>query len=131
MTQNKEKTASFGKLKSWEEALENELWINPVVDIFETEHEFYLLAQLPGVEKNNMKIKLEDGNLLIMGRINYEETLNRNYTLKESETGNYFRKFNLSDSIDSEKINANYENGLLTVKLPKKDKVKPKVIDIK
>jgi HSP20 family protein len=131
MTQNKEKTASSGKLKSWEEALENELWINPVVDIFETEHEFYLLAQLPGVEKNNMKIKLEDGNLLIMGRINYEETLNRNYTLKESETGNYFRKFKLSDSVDSEKINADYKNGLLTVKLPKKDKVKPKVIDIK
>ena len=130
MTEHKEKIDS-DEDKSWEDALENESWINPVVDIFETDEEFCLLAQLPGVEKNNMKIKLEDGNLLVMGRINYEEAINREYTLKESETGNYFRKFKLSDLVDQQRINANYENGLLKVTLPKKERVKPKDIDIK
>ena len=130
MTENKEKI-NHSSSKSWEDALENESWINPVVDIFETDEEFCLVAQLPGVDKSNMKIKLEDGNLLVMGRIDYDEVINRKYTLKESETGNYFRKFKLSDSVDYAKINANYENGLLTVKLPKLESEKPKDIEIK
>ncbi len=130
MTENKERVHDSNQ-KSWDEALENESWINPVVDIYETGEEFCLTAQMPGVEKNNMKIKLEDGNLIVMGRIDYEEVINRKFTLKESEIGNYFRKFKLSDSVDHSKINANYENGLLTIKLPKLENKKPIDIEIK
>lgn len=117
--------------KSWEEALENEAWVAPLVDINENKDEYNLIAQMPGVSKENVKIKLEDGYLLIMGRINFIDTISKKYILKESATGNYYRRFKISDSVDESKIDAKLENGVLTVNLPKHDRVKPKTIEIK
>lgn len=130
MTDNKE-VVTVKEEKSWEEALENESWVAPLVDIYETEDDFYLTAIMPGVEKKDVKIKMEEGNLILMGRINYNETLNRKYVLKESESGNYYRKFKISDSVDNTKIDASFENGILNVKLPKHERIKPKNIEIK
>ncbi|KUG24902.1 hypothetical protein ASZ90_005280 [hydrocarbon metagenome] len=65
-----------------------------------------------------------------MGRINYNEAVNRKYILNEYTIGNYYRKFKISDSIDNSKIEARFENGVLTVKLPKHDRVKPRTIEI-
>lgn len=117
--------------KSWEEALENESWVAPLIDIYETDDDYFLNAFMPGVTKDNLKIKLEDGHLVIMGRINYDEAVNRKYVLKETETGNYYRRFKISDSIDESKIDAKFENGILEIKLPKHERVKPKNIEIK
>ncbi|MBU2493604.1 MAG: Hsp20/alpha crystallin family protein [Bacteroidetes bacterium] len=117
--------------KSWEQALENESWVAPLVDIYETEDDFFLTAVMPGVEKRDVKIKMEEGNLILMGRINYSQMFNRKYVLKETETGNYYRKFKISDSVDNNKINATFENGILTVQLPKHERIKPKNIEIK
>lgn len=117
--------------KSWEEALENESWVAPLIDIYETDDDYFLNAFMPGVTKDNLKIKLEDGHLVIMGRINYDEAVNRKYVLKETETGNYYRRFKISDSIDESKIDAKFENGILEIKLPKHERVKPKTIEIK
>ncbi|MEG8947086.1 Hsp20/alpha crystallin family protein [Rosettibacter firmus] len=117
--------------KSWDEALETECWIAPLVDIYETDNDFILNAYLPGVKKENLKIKLEDDHLVIMGRIDYDEAINRKYVLKETETGNFYRRFKISDSIDESKIDARFENGVLEVKLPKHERVKPKTIEIK
>ncbi|MDH7604207.1 MAG: Hsp20/alpha crystallin family protein [Melioribacter sp.] len=117
--------------KSWEEALENESWVAPLVDIYETDDEFFLNAYIPGVKKENLKIKLEDGHLVIMGRIDYDEAVNRKYVLKETEIGNFYRRFKISDSIDESKIDARLENGVLEVRLPKHERVKPKTIEIK
>jgi len=64
---------------------------------------------------------IED-SLIVFGKINYSEVSNRNYILNENEVGNYFRKFNISDSIDKTKINAKYDNGQLIVHLPKSEK---------
>lgn len=130
MTENKE-MLEVKESNSWDEAFENESWIAPVVDIFETEDDYFLEAKMAGVSKDNIKIKLEDGNLLIMGRINYEDTLNRKYVMKETEIGNYYRKFKLSNSINEENIEAYMENGLLNVRLPKHERIKPKTIEIK
>ena len=130
MTENKE-MVEVKESKGWDEALENETWIAPVADIYETEDDYYLTAKMAGVSKENVKIKLEEGNLVIMGRINYEDEINRKYVLKETETGNYYRKFKLSNSINEEGIEANLENGILSVKLPKHDRIKPKTIEIK
>lgn len=116
---------------SWDEALEKESWIAPLVDIYETKDDYFLSAQMPGVKKEDVKIKLEDGNLVIMGRIDYDTILNNKYTLKETETGNYYRRFKISDSVDETNIDAKLENGVLTVKLPKHERVKPKTIEIK
>lgn len=115
---------------SWDEALENESWIAPMVNIYETNDEFNLTAFMPDVQRDKIKVKLEDGSLIIMGRINYDEAKSRKYILNEYTVGNYYRKFKISDSIDNNKIEAKFENGVLTVKLPKHDRVKPRTIEI-
>ncbi|MDF1610595.1 MAG: Hsp20/alpha crystallin family protein [Stygiobacter sp.] len=117
--------------RTWDEALEKESWVAPLIDIYETDDDFFLNAYMPGVKKEDVKIKLEDGNLVIMGRIDYEETINKKYVLQETVLGNYYRRFKISDSIDETKIDAKLENGILNVKLPKHERVKPRTIEIK
>ena len=116
--------------QSINELLKTQNSVSPVVDIFETENDFILIANLPGVERNNVQVKLDDEQLVVFGKIKYEEAVNRKYILNENEIGNYFRSFKISDSINKEKINARYDNGQLIVTLPKHDKVKPRKIDI-
>lgn len=130
MTQNKE-ALEVKTSRSWDEALEKESWVAPLIDISETTDDYFLTAFMPGVSKENVKIKLEDGNLVLMGRIDYDSALNKKYVLKETETGNYYRRFKIADSIDESKIDAKLENGILNVKLPKHERVKPKTIEIK
>jgi len=130
MVQNKE-AVEVRPTRTWEEALEKESWIAPLIDIYETDDDYFLSAYLPGVTKENVKIKLEDNNLVIMGRVDYETLINRKYVLKEMEVGNFYRRFKISDSIDESKVDAKLENGILTVKLPKHERIKPKTIEIK
>ncbi|MCX7875319.1 MAG: Hsp20/alpha crystallin family protein [Melioribacteraceae bacterium] len=130
MTEVKD-TLEVKQKRSWDEALEKESWVAPLIDIYETEDDFFLNAYMPGVKKEDVKIKLEDGNLVIMGRIDYEDTINKKYVLQETVLGNYYRRFKISDSIDESKIDAKLENGILNVKLPKHERVKPRTIEIK
>ncbi|SRR5690606_7766520 len=117
--------------QNWECAFENGRNFAPFVDIYETKDEFVLVANMPGISKENVKLKFEEGSLSIFGKVDFENLLKRKYLLKETEIGNYYRKFKLSDSIDESKIEASYENGQLTVKLPKHERVKPRTINIK
>lgn len=117
--------------KSWEEALETESWVAPLIDIYETNDDYFIVANMPGVNKEDVKIKVEDGDLVIMGRINYSDVLNKKYLLKEIDPSNYYRKFKLSDSVNEEKIVASIDNGRLTINLPKVERVKPRTIEIK
>ncbi len=119
------------KRLTWDEALEHESWIAPLIDIYETEESFFLTAQMPGVAKDDVKIKLENGYLVIMGRIKFNDSIKRKYVVKETEIGNFYRRFKISDNIDIDKIDARLENGLLEVTLPKHERVKPKKIEIK
>ena len=117
--------------RSWEEALEKESWVAPLVDIFETNDEYFLVADMPGVHKEDVKVKIDDGDLIIMGRVNFIDEMQRKYLMKEIDSSNYYRKFRLSESIDEQKIDAKLENGRLLVHLPKVERVKPKNIEIK
>ncbi len=119
------------KVDNWQEALEKECWVAPVVDIYETTDDYTLVACMPGVSKENVKIKMEDGNLIVMGKVDYDTLLERNYVLNESQIGNFFRKFQISESIDDSRIEAKLENGQLIVNLPKHERAKPKNIEIK
>ncbi len=130
MTETRELTKVEPK-RSWEEALEKESWVAPLIDIYETNDDYFLVANMPGVNKEDVVVKVEDGDLVIMGRIDFQNELNRKYLVKEIDTSNYYRKFNLSDSIDEEKIDAKLENGKLFVHLPKVERIKPKMIEIK
>lgn len=117
--------------RNWEEALEQESWVAPMVDIYETNDDYYLVANMPGVAKEDVKVKLEDGDLVIMGRVNFLGEMKKRFIMREIDSSNYFRKFKLSDSVDEEKIDAKLENGRLFVFLPKVERVKPKTIEIK
>ncbi|MBT8379599.1 MAG: Hsp20/alpha crystallin family protein [Ignavibacteria bacterium] len=131
MTQNKELVSVKNfNTNSINELLKTQHSISPVVDIYENENDFVLVADLPGVERSNIQVKIDDENLIVFGKINFNEAVNRKYILNETEIGNYYRSFKISDSIDKEKINAKYDNGQLLVTLPKHDKVKPREIDI-
>ncbi len=132
MIEYKEQAAAELKeeLKPWEKELESGSNVAPLVDIYETENEFVLTANMPGVSKEDVHLQLEEGTLTIFGKVNYDEDLNKTYVLHETMFANFSRSFKLSDGIDESKIDANYVNGQLIVKLPKSDKVKPRIINI-
>ncbi len=115
---------------SIEEILRTQNNVSPSADIYENADDFVLIANMPGVLRSEVQVKVIEESLIIFGRINYDETINRNYILNENELGNYFRKFKISDSIDKAKISAKYDNGQLIVHLPKSEKIKLRTIDI-
>jgi len=115
---------------SIDEILRKENNILPSTDIYENADEFILVANMPGVARSEVQVKVIDESLIVFGKINYNEIVSRDYILNENEIGNYFRKFKISDSIDKTKINAKYDNGQLLVNLPKSAKVKPRTIEI-
>jgi HSP20 family molecular chaperone IbpA len=102
----------------------------PPTDIIETKDAMILIADMPGVDEKNIDITLENNQLTIQGNVevNYPENYHPLYS--EYEVGDYYRSFSLSDSIDDEKIVANYKNGVLRLTLPKAEKVKPRQIAV-
>jgi HSP20 family protein len=116
----------------WQKAIENESWIKPIVDIVETQNNFKLYIYLPGISKENIKLKLEKNVLSLMALNDVEKKSSYNYILKESDLANYARTFTLAeDIIDTQNISAEYSNGILELTLPKKEKAIPKQIEIK
>jgi len=116
--------------QSIDELLRTENYVTPLVDIFEMPDEFILTANLPGISRKNIQVKVDDKSLVLFGKIDYTEAVHKKYILNENEIGNYYRQFNISDTIDETKIEAKYDNGQLVVKLPKHDKAKLRMIDI-
>ncbi len=103
--------------------------IVPPVDVFETQNEYVIKADMPGVDKQDVDITLDNDVLAINGKINQ----NGNETnLKYSEYSlyNFCRNFNVGKDINGDAIKASMENGVLTLTLPKKEEVKPKKIEI-
>jgi HSP20 family protein len=131
MSQNKEIIAVKNlNNNSIEEILRTQESVSPSSDIYENSDEFILVANMPGVSRNEIQVKVIDDSLIIFGKINYDEAVSRDYILNENEIGNYFRKFKISATIDKTKINAKYDNGQLIVQLPKKENLKQRTIDI-
>jgi len=131
MSDNREMVKVKDKDQNWEEVLETEAVVAPFVDIYETEDDFIMTVNMPGVTRDDVKIKLEEGSLSIFGKVNYDELQKRKYILNENEVGNYFRKFRISKSIDESKVEAQFANGQLIMKLPKHDRITPRTITIK
>src|SRR5210317_359315 len=108
---------------SIEELLRTQNYISPLVNIYETEDEFVLTANMPGVVRDNVKVRVENDTLIMFGAIQYEEEFSKDYILNEQEIANYYRTFKISDTVDQSKIEARYDNGQLVVNLTKKEKV--------
>jgi len=106
-----------------------ERYVSPLVDIFETANGLTVVVDLPGVEKDGLDIKVEDGILTIEGRM---KTAGRNNSiLSEFAPVNFFRQFELSEVVEIDKIAATLTNGVLTLDLPKPEAQKPRQITVK
>ena len=104
----------------------------PLVDISEDDHEYLIKAELPGIEKDQVKVTVENGILLLAGeRQSENEEKNRKYHRVERSYGSFLRSFSLPDDADGTKIKAEFKNGVLKVHLPKSEDAKPKSIEIK
>ncbi len=96
--------------------------LTPAVDIYETEKELVLLADLPGVTEAGLQLGIDHGILTLEGAINENGT---------NQQQRYYRQFRLNDKIDTNSGNATLNNGVLTLRLPKTAEAKPKKIAVK
>jgi HSP20 family molecular chaperone IbpA len=103
----------------------------PQVDIFETEKEITLLADVPGVKSDRLNIDLRDNVLTITADIESAPAVGEEDVLIEYETGRFYRQFTLSEVIDQNKIDAKLGDGVLRLTLPKVEKATPRKIAIK
>jgi len=104
---------------------------SPAVDIYETEGEIVVKAELPGIERKDIALHLENNVLTLRGERRFEkETKEENYHRIERAYGDFSRAFSIPATVDEERIRADYRDGILRIALPKKDQAKPKQIKI-
>ena len=100
----------------------------PAADIYETESGFLLALDLPGIDREALEIDAEDNRLIVKGTRLIEETRQHR---SERPRGKFLRTFSVPSSVDQGKIGAEYKDGVLQIRLPKRTEQKPKKIDIK
>jgi len=116
------------ELEHTAEATRTGVYYEPPVDIYETPDALHLVADMPGVASDGIEIDLREGVLTLLGRQSPVDEGHVSY--REFRPGNWYRRFTLSEAIDQERIAANLSNGVLTVDLPKTEKVKPRKIQV-
>jgi len=105
----------------------------PSVDIEEEDDKYKIKADLPGVDKKDIDVKMENGMLSIRGEKHTETESGKGSKRHRTERfhGSFARSFTLPDSVDADKVDAAYKNGVLTLVIPKAEQARPKSIDIK
>jgi len=111
------------------ERTEYQEFVVPVVNIFETGDGYALEAEMPGVNKDGLEIKLEGNEITVIGR-RATDPVNGELLLRERSAADYRRVFELDPAIDTNKISAKMEQGMLTLTLPKSERVKPRKITV-
>lgn len=106
-----------------------ERYVTPPVDIYETKDELVVTADLPGVPREGLDVRVEDNVLTIQGKSNHPAPGEEVY--REYELNNFFRQFELSEAVDQSKIGAELKHGVLTLHLPKAEKAKPRQIQVR
>lgn len=103
----------------------------PSIDVSETDDQFLISAELPGMSKEDIDISLENSRLTISGERSFEkEDKGKKYHRVESSYGSFERSFQLPDNIDAESISASYENGVLNISIDKSEEEVKKQIEI-
>src|SRR5580765_6792421 len=103
----------------------------PAVDVYETENELVLKADLPDVDLKDIDVRVENQTLTIAGERKFEKKDSGNgYHRIERNYGNFVRSFAVPSAFDTDNVNAGYRNGVLTVTLPKKEAAKPRQIKV-
>jgi len=97
----------------------------PPVDIYEDAHKLTFKVEIPGMEEKDLKVEIEDNTLTLSGERKMEKEIKEeHFRRKERHYGAFSRSFTLPASVDKEKIEANYANGVLTIELPKRAEAK-------
>jgi HSP20 family protein len=103
----------------------------PAVDILETEGELVVKADVPDMDPKDLDIRVENNILTIRGERKFQkEVIENNYLRVERAYGSFSRSFSLANSVNAEAIKATYENGVLTLHIPKREEAKPKQIKV-
>jgi HSP20 family protein len=119
---------SFGDGR--EEALTTTAFAPPV-DVYEDEHNVTLKIEVPGIEEKDIDVRVENNTLTVHGERKFEKDENEeNYRRVERQYGNFTRTFTLPNTVDTENVSANYDKGVLKIKLAKKAEAKPKQIKV-
>ncbi len=110
--------------------IETSTW-SPLVDIKEEKDCFLVIADIPGVKREDISISLEQHVLTLNGERQFEKTeQHQGYTRRERSQGQFYRRFSLPQTADDAKITARYANGVLEIKIPKKEAAAEKKIEI-
>src|SRR5512139_2125281 len=113
-----------------DEGLEAAAWV-PAVDIYETDDDVVVKAELPGVEKDQVGVEVKGGVLTLRGERKHEKEIKEeNYHRVERSYGTFLRSFTLPASVEEDKVSARLAGGVLEIHLPKKAEAKPKQIEI-
>ncbi len=103
----------------------------PPVDIWETENEVVLKADVPDVKMDDIDIRVENGTLALKGERRFEnEEKKKGFHRVERSYGSFARYFTLPDTVETEKVKADYKEGVLTITLPKKEAAKPRQVKV-
>jgi HSP20 family protein len=103
----------------------------PTADIYEADDALSVVLEMPGVEKNNIDVRVEDGVLYVEGRLDFSKYQNLQPLYTEYNVGHYSRSFRLSSKIDQNKIAAELKDGVLSLTLAKVEEAKPRTIQVK
>ncbi len=107
-------------------------WQSPAADLYQTDNEVVVKASLPGMKADDVQISITGDMLTLKGEFKQEdEKKEKAYHLREQRYGAFERSFTLPTSVVSDKAKAEFENGILTITLPKAEEVKPKMITVK
>jgi len=116
-----ERTGEQSNLSAWA----------PAVDIYETEQELVVKADLPDVDPKDLDIRVENNLLTIRGERKFEKKVNEeNYLRVERSFGSFARSFTLANTVNPDAIRAEYQNGVLVLAIPKREEAKPKQIKV-
>jgi len=120
----------FGIDRWFDPGLFPTVW-NPSVDVYETDNDIVLKAELPGIDQNLIDVQVDNHTLSLRGERKVEnETKKENYRRVERSYGSFSRTFTLPETVEQEKIRAEYKDGVLTITLPKRPETKPKQIKV-
>ena len=107
-------------------------WSVPVVDMYQTDDEIVVKASLPGIKADEVQINITGDVLTLKGEVRHEEEKNdKAWHIREQRWGSFQRSVALPTNVVSDKAQAEFENGILTITLPKAEEVKPKTITVK
>src|SRR3989441_8270885 len=103
----------------------------PAVDVYEDEHNVTLKIEVPGIDEKDIDVRIENNTLTVHGERKFEkEEKEENFRRVERQHGSFTRSFTLPNTVDSEKVSANYDKGVLKITLAKKAEAKPKQIKV-